>query len=84
MNKNKKMICVSKKRACIIGLIISLIFAIVVSYASAYMMIDAGLSNGKVNVFTLGNILIPILFIVFEMLILLFIVICSSQNDKKS
>ena len=84
MNKNEKMICVSKKRACIIGLIISLIFAIVVSYASAYMMIDAGLSNGKVNVFTLGNILIPILFIVFGMLILLFIVICSSQNDKKS
>ena len=83
MKKDLEMICISQKKACIIGLIISLVFAIIGSYAGAYIMVDAGLGEGKVNVFTLGNILIQILFIVFGMCILVFVVICSGQNDKK-
>ena len=82
MKKDSKMICISQKKACITGLILSLVFALIGSYIGAYMMIEAGLGNGKVNVFNLGIILIPILFIVFEMLILGFIAICSGQNDK--
>jgi len=83
MSKNSKMICISQKKACIIGTIISLIFAIIGSYVGAYIMIDAGLGEGKVNVFILGNILIPILFVIFGMCVLCFIIICSGQNDKK-
>ena len=82
MKKDSKMICISQKKACITGLILSLVFAIIGSYIGAYMMIEAGLGNGKVNVFNLGNILIPILFIVFGMIVLVFIAICSGQNDK--
>ncbi len=76
------MICISEKKACILGLILSLVFAIISSYIGAYIIIEAGLGNGKVNVFNLGNILIPILFIVFAILIFAFIVICSIQKDK--
>ena len=83
MKKNKKTICISLKKAYIIGLIIAFIFAIIGSFAGAYMMIDAGLGNGKFDVFGLAKILIPLLFIVFVMIIFLFIVICQNQNDKK-
>ena len=83
MKKDSKMICISQKKACIIGLITSFVFAIISSYACAYIMIDAGLGNGKVNAFTLGKILVPILFIVIGIVNLVFIAICSSQNDKK-
>ena len=83
MNKNSKKICITQKKACMIGLIISLVSAIIGSYSSAYIIIKAGLGNGKVDVFNLGTILIPILFIVFLMVILISITTCSSQKNKK-
>ena len=81
MKKDTKNICITEKNAYITGAIVSLVFAIIVAYIGAYIMIEAGLSGSKINVFSLGTFLIPILFVLFGMNILVFIT-CSKKDRK--
>ena len=83
MSKNDKKICLTQKKALIIGLIFSGAMAVISSYVGAYIMIDAGLGEGKFTAFTLGNIMLPIVFIIFEMYNILFISACTGRDDKK-
>lgn len=82
MKKDSKTIKISGKKAGIIGLIMSFVFSIIISYASADIMIRAGLRNGEISVFTLGNILIPIIFVIFGTFIFAFILFCGIQNKN--
>lgn len=84
MKKKEEMISIPQKKAAIIGLGLSLIFAIFCGYASAAMILDLEILEGKnLDIFDIGNILFPPLFVVFGVFILIFIVICSIQKKKK-
>lgn len=82
MKKKNKTLCISEKKACIIGIIMSLIFSLIFSFGSSSLIIDAGFGDGKVTIMTLAGILFPILFIVFGMFALSFIAICSAEKKK--
>lgn len=79
--KNKTL-CITAKKACIVGIIMSLIFSIVGSFVSSSIIIDAGFGDGKVTIINLAKLLIPILFIVFGMFALGFMVICGTERKK--
>ena len=80
-NKNKPL-CINEKKACIIGIIMSLVFSFVISLVSSSIMINFGFLDGKVSIMTLTNIIFPILFIILGIFVLCFIIICSFENKK--
>lgn len=82
MEKKEKVICILERKACKIGIVMSLIFSVLVSFGSAAVMINAGLGDEKISILNLGVFLYSILFVVFGIFVLGFIVICSRQNDK--
>lgn len=83
MKKDSKLICISKKKAWIVGLIISLIYALITSFAIAYTFLNAKLDVSNTSVSTLCIWLIPILFVLFGTCILAFIAMFSGQENKK-
>ena len=73
------MICISTKKACIISLILSLIFAIIGAYACAYFLVDGKIDTEKVNIFLLARIIMPVLFVIIGSGYLGFIAIINKK-----
>ena len=82
IKRSSKIISISVKKAYITGLILSLIFAIACAYLISYLITDSGFSNDTITTFRLTVILLPIIFIAFFILIIGFIVMCSSNGKK--
>ncbi len=80
MNKNSETICISKKRAWVIGLIISIIYAIITSYVIAYICANTEIEINNISFSTFFLWLIPVLFVIFGTCILAFNVISIYQK----
>lgn len=82
MKKKTKMISIPQNKAYMISVLLSLVFAIVGSYGSAFF-IDVVVTCEKIDALTLGSILFPVLFICFVMCMIGTIIIFSNTNTKK-
>ena len=78
MKKNKKIICLSKKKALIVGLITAIIVTLPVSYILSEMAIAA--KNAKV--IDVAILLAPVLFIGILISILAVVAFSSEKNYK--
>lgn len=82
MKKYSKIICIPKRKACIVGLIISLIYAIITSFSIAYAFLKLKLEINDISISLLGIWLVPIFFILFGTCIGAFVVMFINQDNK--
>ncbi len=80
MRKKERMIKMPEKKAYSIGILLSLVFAILTTYFGIDTLIDAGLMVEKAKTVDLIIVAIPIIFVVFLCFIFGFILICTEKN----
>ena len=83
MKKMKmEIINISQKKACIIGIISSLVYSIVVSFSISFAITEIEFINEELTIITLTSLFIPIFFIIFGIDSLGYIILLSAPKKE--
>lgn len=80
--KKKKIIKINLDKASIIGIVLSIIFAILCSFGGAAILIDQGFGEERITILNLFFLLLPLFIILFGTVLFTFLLILSSFSKE--